>query len=66
MPENLGEHYPQFSVCKIASNAVPNTDGPGLERCVIVIRVSPIAFVEMALRDKFVRVSEIILGKVGA
>lgn len=66
VPKDFGEHNPQFSICKISSNAVPDTDRPRLERGIVVIWEHPIAFLKMALWDKFVRPSEIVVGEVGA
>lgn len=66
MPKDLGKHNPQFSIRKIASNAVPDTDRPGLKCGVVVIGEHPLVFVEMALRDKFLRLSEVVFGEVGA
>lgn len=66
VPKDFGEHNPQFSICKVASDAVSHTDRPGLECGVIVLREHPFALIEMALGNKLVRLSEVILGKVGA
>ena len=66
VPKDFGEHNPQFSICKVASNAVSDTDRPGLERSVIVLWEHPFVFIEMALGNEFLRFGEVVLGKVGA
>lgn len=65
MPKDFGEHNPQLSICKVASNAISDTDRPGLERGVVVLGEHSFAFLEMALGNEFLRVGEIVLGKVG-
>jgi hypothetical protein len=66
VPKYLGERQPQLSIREIATNAVSEADRPGLECVVVVICEHRIGLVEVALWDKFVRLSEVVVGKVGA
>jgi hypothetical protein len=66
VPEDLGEHKPQLSIRKITPDTVPHADRPGLECGVVVICKHRIGLVEVAFWDKFARLSEVVIGEVGA
>lgn len=65
VPQNFCEHKPQLCISQVASDTIPDTNGPGLEGGVVVIWVHPFVFVEMAFWDKFLRLGEVVISEVG-